>query len=273
MPIVRMPNGDLVRFPEGTSEEEIRAKIVKKFPEQGRSTLQNVGMGLAEGAAGDLVGVGQLAERGVDYLRPGTSESVKRALPGVASTMRYVKEGSMRPTTSTAEQLGRIGGGAVLPALAVPELAIPGLGRGALAALARAAYEGGIAGGIQPTKSGSIASHLRGAELGAATGGGAQAAGRLLTGAAPMIGNYAQLGSGLSAASHLGLPHSFLLGLMLAHSPLFHLVGRLAQGTSTGVGWGVRAAPAEAIGATVGQQSGEADDSKGRDVYVHARPQ
>jgi hypothetical protein len=283
MPIVRMPNGDLVRFPEGTSDQEIQSKITSKFPEAGRSTMGNILAGAEEGLAGDVVGAGQLAERGIDYLAPGTSAAFKKAHPSIASSASFLKSESMRPTTSTAEQLARIGGGALPIALLAPELG----GAGWLARLAQAAFEGGLAGGVQPTQSGTVGSHLKGAAEGAAAGAALKGAGM----AAPtVLGRAGGYGAGAALAApihvlahHFGLPWwavetalgrpTWSFASLIRNSAL----GQLAEQAGTMAGEGVRGAtkavPPEAIGAGVGQLSGEADDSGGRDVYVHARPQ
>jgi len=284
MPIVRMPNGDLVRFPEGTSDEEIQRKIAAKFPESGRNVIENTMTGLSEGVAGDIVGVGQIAERGVDYLAPGTSAAVKRALPSVASGARYLKQESMRPTTSTAERLGRIGGGALPFAIFGPEAFA---GRGALSALAQAALEGGETGLVQPTKSGSVGSHLLGGAEGAVAGAGIKGAGMAAPTVLGRAGGYgagAALAAPIHAMTHyFGLPWwqvEAALG-MPSWAIVSHIrksgLGKLAEQAGTMAGKGVRGATKavtpEAIGAGLGQQAGEADDSSGRDVYVHARPQ
>jgi hypothetical protein len=264
-----MPNGDQVRFPEGTSDEEIQRKIAAKFPEAGRSTMGNVLAGAEEGLAGDVVGAGQIAERGIDYLAPGTSAAFKKAHPSIASSASFLKSESTRPTTSTAEQAARIGGGALPIALLAPELG----GAGWLARLAQAAFEGGLAGGVQPTQSGTAGSHLKGAAEGAATAAGTLGAGM----AAPtVLGRAGGYGAGAALAApihaishHYGLPWwqvEAALG-MPSWAIVSHIrrsaLGKLAEQAGTMAGKGVRGAtkavPPEAIGAGLGQQAGESD--------------
>lgn len=285
MPIIEMPNGDRVQFPDDMPPERIRALIARKFPEAGRSTLQNLGMGALEGVSGDVIGAGQLAEAGVDYLRPGTSAAIKKQFPGVAAALHDVKEGSTRPTTSWAETIGRVGGGAAPFALAAPEIAGPTwLGR-----LAQAAFESGLAGGAQPTSSGTAGSHLKGAAEAAATTLGTLGAGGALHAGAPQIGKVARYGAGAAMASPiLGLIHSiglpywlsegitgippWALGWALRRTPPAKVVGAATEAAAKGAGKTVRAVGKPTIiGAKVGQYEGE-DDEPGRDVYVHARP-
>ena len=49
MGIERMPNGDLVNFPEGTTPDQIKAMVAKKFPQDVASHLRETAQALEGG--------------------------------------------------------------------------------------------------------------------------------------------------------------------------------------------------------------------------------
>jgi hypothetical protein len=122
--------------------------------------------GVGKGALGDVVGLGQVAERGLDAVSGGGgSAAVKRGLdaivPGTSSALHDVKEITTAPSSGFMEGAGNVVGGA-LPFAFAPEAA--------LGSLARRAAWGGLSGMAQPTESGSALSHLAGGAAGAAGG-------------------------------------------------------------------------------------------------------
>lgn len=119
-----------------------------------RSTAEDFLRGLNAGAAGDVVGAGQIA---ANVLPSWMTGPVARSSPAQSMT-----NWANTPTPGVAGTVGR-GVGAAAPFMAMPAT---GLG-----AMADAAIGGGLAGGIQPTPSGSLAEHGIGALAGAATGG------------------------------------------------------------------------------------------------------
>jgi hypothetical protein len=83
----------------------------------------------------------------------------------------------------------------------------------------------------------------------------------------------------IETARAAGIPWEHLLygapfALGFYRSPLAKLAQKAGEVGARGAGKTIKTvAEPSSIGAGVGQLSGEADDSGGRDVYVHARPQ
>jgi hypothetical protein len=118
------------------------------------TAAKDFGKGMAKGAVGDVVGAGQLLDPIGQYIAPGTTTALEKAGKGV-------KDWATGPSESTAESIGRFGGGA-LPFMFAPEAA--------LGTLAGRAGFGALAGGAQPTESGTAGSHLAGMAGGALGG-------------------------------------------------------------------------------------------------------
>ena len=263
-----------VTAPEGATQDQAWRILQGQLgpqptqgPEAGRSWIENLARGVGEGVVGDIVGAGQLASEAARFnplipnARVDPVADLKREFPAVASAARAVKEWAMRPTASTAERLGRIGGGA-LPAMFVPEL---GLGR-----IAQAAMESGVAAGLEPTQTGTASSHLTAAGEGALAGGALRGAGAGLNAAAPYFGRVARHVAATAptaaiegAATHLGMPYYYAftgwpLYSAFLRSPLTRLAQRWGESGARGAG---RAAQAPVIppllGAAVGQQGSQ----------------
>jgi len=229
------PDGQKYRItaPEGATEEQAQELLGRQLaPENTRSTGGNLLAGLEEGLAGPVVGLGQIAENMV----PPVARAVKREFPGLAKTARYVKEETTRPTSSTAEEIGRGLGGAAPAVL---------MGGGGLLPLALKAL---LAGAMQPTQSGSLQSHGVGALEGVATGSVLPGAGAAVSKLAslPYFGHAlrhlaaATMGGGIAhllptghlAAAFGGWPLYFAL----RNSPLAHLAERAGVGATRGTG-------------------------------------
>lgn len=114
----------------------------------GHDFVQGVGRGLA----GDVLGAGQIAG---DLMPDWLARAVAPAVRPAADRVRQFAEA---PASGWAERAGRVVGGAVPAAALGPETVAGQLGADALA------------GSLQPTDSGSLASHAGGAALGAGLG-------------------------------------------------------------------------------------------------------
>ena len=148
------------------SQEESGWTSLARFPDR-------FATGTAQGAVGDVVGMGQLA---TDL--PAAAGGNQFAAIGRQPYMQGIKHWATDPTDSWATSAGRAFG-----AGAAGEL-IPGAWIGRARQLApwlsrlaqragpylRSAAEGGIVGGIQPTESGDLESHLAGGAFGAGAG-------------------------------------------------------------------------------------------------------
>lgn len=122
MPVVRMPNGDQVRFPDTMSREEIRAKILQKFPQADpdRGVLQKAsefGTGAQRGVLGDMLGITKFLPG--DYL-PGLPESAVQARRGARQEAQQFADA---PSASGYETAGKIFG------REAPFAVLPGGGR------------------------------------------------------------------------------------------------------------------------------------------------
>ena len=207
--------------------------------------------GFGEGALGDVVGAGQIAED----IAPGLAKKVK-SLPGVGPAAHWAKRVTTGPSGSWAESFGRFGGGAA------PFMLAPELGGGALANVAARALTGAVAGGVQPTESGSLTSHAGEAAAGALAGGATAPA---------AAGKIARLGAGVgqiagieALARHLGIPPYWLAMGLLGHGMFWHHgifaspLSKLAGKAATAAG---KAVPAGATGAAAGEAAGKAQQA------------
>lgn len=143
MPIVTMPNGDRVNFPDTMSREEIRAKILEKFPEAdpNRGVLQKwgeVGTGMWHGLAQDMGSSGRV----LSHLPRGALSALPGAEPAAQLIRSFgpaAERWGNQPLSSDYERTGQFIGRDV-----VPMLAPGGVGSG----LGRVAAEKATAGAI-----------------------------------------------------------------------------------------------------------------------------
>src|SRR5580704_175320 len=91
-------------------------KNVKSRPPPAKDDESWTGSGMAKGVVGDVVGAGQLLDPIGQYIAPGTTTALEKAGKGV-------KDWATGPSGSTAESIGRFGGGA-LPFMFAPEAAL-----------------------------------------------------------------------------------------------------------------------------------------------------
>lgn len=126
--------------------------------------------GLGEGALGDVVGAGQIAEA-----VPGVRSAID-VIPGARSAAQWAKKTAMAPSATGGETVGRVVGGAAPFMIGGPEvglgklIASSGL-RGSLSELAGNVALGAGSGAVQPTESGSLGSHAAEAAAGGVAGG------------------------------------------------------------------------------------------------------
>jgi hypothetical protein len=206
------------------------------------TAAKDFGVGLGKGAVGDVVGAGQLLDPIGQYVAPGATTAIEQAGKGV-------KDWATGPSGSTAESIGRFGGGA-LPFMLAPEAA--------LGSLATRAGVGALAGGVQPTESGTAGSHVAGM-AGGALGGAA-----FSPALAEKVARLVQAGGTTAAAEflarHLGLPPwyaAMLVGaresLRFRPTPLSRLAGQQMKRVPP------QAAPV--AGAAGGQAGGAAEEN------------
>jgi hypothetical protein len=211
--------------------------------------------GFGKGLIGDIVGLGQVAERGVDYFRPGTSAAVKSGLdavvPGTSSALHSTKEWTTSPSKSWSETAGNVIGGALPFAFAGP------------AGLAGRVGLGALAGAAQPTQSGSMGSHLENMIAGGVT------AGVLSPAIAERAVRLAQAGGEMAAvefiARHIGVPPWLAAG-MLGMGEMYRM-GRGPTGLSRLAGQGMAKVPPQAAGvegAAGGQAATAAEQNLGQ---------
>ena len=122
MPVVRMPNGDQVNFPDDWSKDRIQANIKEKFPEASARDVPRggyVGQTL-KGAAQSYAGLADLALTGGDITRDvlGPTANIIPGLGGAAATLssiipsdwrKQLTEFADQPYTPGYETAGRIG--------------------------------------------------------------------------------------------------------------------------------------------------------------------
>lgn len=289
MPIVRMPNGDQVRFPDDMPEEQIQNLIRKKFPYPASYYTQDFG---AADAFGKGIFKGTIG-MGLDVPGIGTP-SVGELDPAFKKRMM-----GSDPRHPIAEGLGRLTGpmlagpaGAEMGAqqvidtgLHAPYAAWLNQMRQALkqefgsvpdaetkigrimqwfSGPAAGAAKSAASAGMQPTESGSLKSHAENAALGTIEGP-LEIAGRGLRKAAGPIGRQVAKQSVLSpvyagaAATgfplHWVAPWAFLHGL--GHSPLGDLGAKWAEATVRGPQRALEGVPFRAgVGAAIGQAGG-----------------
>jgi hypothetical protein len=219
MPIVTMPNGDRVQFPDDMSKDQIKEKIRSKFPEDVDSGWQLAADELKGAVRGVAKGVGKLAE-----------ELPTLGVPHVSELDPNAKQFLESPNATYGEAVGTFAGENAPFMVGGPEAAIgkgvakaiPLAGKmaGPIGEFAGRSLWGGVAGAAQPVKEGE--SRLTNAAGGAATAGllaprvaskVAGAAGGTLAGLgfeeivrrfgwAPVLGALGSLGIG---AGHFGL--------------------------------------------------------------------
>lgn len=116
MPIVSMPDGTRVEFPDDMSREQIRAMILKKFPEADPEiggTTKQIARGAAQGAVLDPIeGIGQIIEHATGKKIP-IPQSVR-------NWFDKVRENTEATGTGTASRIG----GAIASFLVAPEAAL-----------------------------------------------------------------------------------------------------------------------------------------------------
>ncbi|MEQ9634598.1 MAG: hypothetical protein RLW68_00790 [Devosia marina] len=181
MPIVRMPDGAQVRFPDDMPPEQIKSMIQQKFPDAGKqfNPIEAAQGGIMQGMTfgfNDEIQAGMMTpiEMGLDLVQgkgwdPG--RSFGQALDKTRGTEAMMQE--QQPLAHTIGNItGGVGsgvglarGGATLMAGAKPTVASMG-GRGAV--------EGAIYGGLHGLGTGTddkVGSAIEGALIGGATGG------------------------------------------------------------------------------------------------------
>jgi hypothetical protein len=123
MPTVKMPNGDLVEFPDDMPREQIKAQILKWFPDAGKgaaekpaaepheSTLQwagrqalDFGKGAAQSIGSTVAGLGEILPGGN---LPGLPE---RAVKAREQAKQELKEFTDAPSQSWAQSAGQVTG-------------------------------------------------------------------------------------------------------------------------------------------------------------------
>ena len=168
MPIVTMPNGDRVNFPDDMSKDQIKEKIRSKFPEDVDSGWQLAGDELKGAARGVAKGIGNLAE-----------ELPTLGTPHVSELDPNAKEFLNSPNATYGEAIGSFAGENAPFMVGGPEAAIgkgvakaiPLAGKmaGPIGEFAGRSLWGGVAGAAQPVKEGE--SRLTNAAGGAASAG------------------------------------------------------------------------------------------------------
>ena len=169
MPIVTMPNGDRVNFPDDMSKDQIKEKIRSKFPEAVDSGWQLAGDEALGAAKGFAKGVGKLAE-----------ELPTLGVPHVSELDPNAKQFLKSPNATYGEAFGEFAGHNAPLMIGNPEAAIgkaiaprlvPYAGKmaGPVAEFVGNTVMGGVGGAVQPTKEGE--SRLANAAGGATLGG------------------------------------------------------------------------------------------------------
>lgn len=134
------------RDPQPAGDESLTGEAV--------GAVKDFGRGMGKGLVGDVVGAGQLLDPIGQYIAPGATNAVEKAGKGV-------KDWATAPSSSASESIGNFAGGAA-PFMLAPEAA--------LGSLAARAGMGAVAGGLQPTESGTAGSHAAGMAGGALGG-------------------------------------------------------------------------------------------------------
>ena len=251
MPDVTLKDGTILRFPDSATEEQQQRYIAKNYPDQapqgfGSRVLQDVGQ-YARGAARGAVGLGTSAADVGNYLVGGVMNDPVGTQQALSRAEQPARDWATDPNVSGIESAGRLTT-QILPFLAQPEL---GLARGAvmsgytgwlprLAELAEDTWWGAGAGAAQPTKSGTLESHLSDAGYGAlagaapgALGAGIQSrVGQWIGRRSAIVGQHAAV----TQALHLfGVPWvqsalgPFVLWNLIHNNPITKLAGRAAK--------------------------------------------
>lgn len=128
MPVISLPNGDRVRFPDNMPKEEIHQWIVERFPTapEHRDMVGQLARGLDQGAAGALLDISAMLPK-VPFLSgelPGLPEYAKQAR---RQAMKEAEKFANEPSEGGAQDIGRVVGGA-LPFMAAGPAGIVGGG-------------------------------------------------------------------------------------------------------------------------------------------------
>lgn len=202
MPIVKMPDGTQVRFPDNMPAEEIRGMIQSRFPDAGKqfNPIEAAQGGLMQGMTfgfNDEIQAGMMTpiEMGLDLVtgkgwNPG--RSFNQALDKTRGTDAMMQE--QQPSAHMAGNIaGGVGSGV---GLAKGGVTLMNAAKPTVASMAsRGAVEGAIYGGLHGAGTGTddkIGDALKAAGAGAVTGGflgalGGMIAGRSTTGAVPTV--------------------------------------------------------------------------------------
>lgn len=138
MPVVSLPNGDRVRFPDNMAKEEIHSWIVQRFPDAPthRDMVGQLARGLDQGAAGALLDISRMLPK-VPFLSgelPGLPEYARQARQ---QAMKETEKFANEPSEGGAQGVGRTIGGA-LPYMAGGPVGVLGGGlRAGLEGVAR----------------------------------------------------------------------------------------------------------------------------------------
>lgn len=140
MPVVSLPNGDRIRFPDNMPKEEIHQWIVERFPDAPthRDMVGQLARGLDQGATGALLDISAMLPKTglLGGELPGLPEYAKQAR---RQAMKEAEKFANEPSEGGAQDLGRTVGGA-LPYMVGGPIGFAGKGLGAtLEATAKAA--------------------------------------------------------------------------------------------------------------------------------------
>ena len=207
MPVVSLPNGDRIRFPDNMPKEEIHQWIVERFPDAPthRDMVGQLARGLDQGATGALLDISAMLPKTglLGGELPGLPEYAKQAR---RQAMKEAEKFANEPSEGGAQDVGRVAGGA-LPYMVGGPLGVTGKAlRGGLEAAASAvplaAHAGthavghyfGIPGWLRRAAAHWVANHPGVAALGPkikpAMGAGGEAIGNFLESrGAPIVGS------------------------------------------------------------------------------------
>jgi hypothetical protein len=274
------PNGQTydVTAPDGVPQDQVLAHAQRYYtakPEERAGILSGLNrppqQGSGDGGGGDDDNIGKQIVRGLARGGAGVVSSLGDYLPSFAPSVpgrgEALRQFATAPT-SGVESAAKFAGG-VLPFVAQPEIGAgralaavaPWAGR-TLPTLARMAEEGirgGAAGAFEPTKGGSVSSHLRNVERGANWGAGTGALGSLLASPAGRriashIATHAQA-AGLAAGMHaMGVPMHFLWSPWMGWRYLHHYSPLTTLAYKSGSALRGAGAPAGGAAAQSGQQ-------------------
>lgn len=139
MPVVSLPNGDRIRFPDNMPKEEIHQWIVERFPTapEHRDIVGQLARGLDQGAAGALLDISaMLPKTGIlGGELPGLPEYARQAR---RQAMKETEKFANEPSEGDAQGLGRVVGGALPYMTAGPAGIVGGGLKAGMEATARA---------------------------------------------------------------------------------------------------------------------------------------